>query len=100
MTTTSEFGEKSKMPKPKHPNATPMIIHAKAQCFPKQLYTIKQMNRGKTMTLSLLLYDDNSNSFVVIVVLPNICCSVKWQSMHKTSVSVCMCVHARVNMCA
>lgn len=30
MTTTSEFGEKSKMPKPKHPNATPMIIHAKA----------------------------------------------------------------------
>lgn len=45
------------------------------------------------MTLSLLLYDDNSNSFVVIAVLTKICCSVKWQSMHKTSVSLCVCVH-------
>lgn len=37
MAITSEFGEKSKMPKLKHPNATPIIIHTKVQCSPKQL---------------------------------------------------------------
>lgn len=41
------------------------------------------------MSLFMLLYDDNSNSFLVVATLPKIRCSVKWQSMHKT---VCVCV--------
>lgn len=56
------------------------------------LYTIEQMKGSKMMSLFMLL-DDNSNSFVTAVALSKICCSVKWQSTHKVSVcvGVCMC---------
>lgn len=37
MATTSEFGERSQMPKPRHPNETPVIIHIHARLSPQQL---------------------------------------------------------------
>lgn len=49
------------------------------------------MKGGNMMSLFMLLYDDNSNSFLVVATLPKIRCSVKWQSMHKT-VCVCVCL--------
>lgn len=47
MAITSAFGGKSKMPKPRHPNETAMIIPTSTQRSPKQLPTTQQTKETK-----------------------------------------------------